>query len=58
VVWRDTAERQRRVLLESRLLMVEGKLESADGVQHLIAGRLEDFSPLLGLLDVRSRDFR
>ena len=25
---------------------------------HLIAGRLEDFSPLLGLLDVRSRDFR
>jgi error-prone DNA polymerase len=58
VVWRDIAERQRRVLLESRLLAVEGRLESADGVQHLIAGRLEDFSPLLGLLDVRSRDFR
>jgi len=58
VVWRDTAERQRRVLLESRLLLVEGRLESADGVQHLIAGRLEDYSPLLGLLDVRSRDFR
>ncbi|MGH8030526.1 MAG: OB-fold nucleic acid binding domain-containing protein, partial [Arenimonas sp.] len=58
VVWRDTAERQRRVLLESRLLLVEGKLESADGVQHLIAARLEDYTPLLGLLDVRSRDFR
>jgi error-prone DNA polymerase len=58
VVWRDTAERQRRVLLESRLLLVEGRLESADGVQHLIAGRLEDYSPLLGMLDVRSRDFR
>jgi error-prone DNA polymerase len=58
VVWRDLAERQRRVLLESRLLAVEGRLESADGVQHLIAGRLEDYSPLLGALDVRSRDFR
>ena len=58
VVWRDLAERQRRVLLESRLLAVEGRLESADGVQHLIAARLHDFTPLLGALDVRSRDFR
>ena len=30
VVWRDLAERQRRVLLESRLLVVEGRLESAE----------------------------
>jgi error-prone DNA polymerase len=58
VVWRDLAERQRRVLLESRLLAVEGRLESADGVQHLIAARLHDYTPLLGALDVRSRDFR
>jgi error-prone DNA polymerase len=58
VVWRDLAERQRRVLLESRLLVVEGKLESAEGVQHLIAARLDDFTPLLGSLDARSRDFR
>jgi hypothetical protein len=58
VVWRDLGERHRRVLLESRLLLVEGRLESSDGVQHLIAGRLEDYTPLLGALDVRSRDFR
>jgi error-prone DNA polymerase len=58
VVWRDLAERQRRVLLESRLLLVEGKLESSDGVQHLIAARLHDYTPLLGALDTRSRDFR
>jgi error-prone DNA polymerase len=59
VVWRDVGERQRRVLLESRLLQVEGRLESAEGVQHLIAARLEDLSPLLGALDApRSRDFR
>ena len=58
VVWRDLAERQRRVLLEARLLAVEGKLESAEGVQHLIAARLQDLSPLLGSLATRSRDFR
>ena len=59
VVWRDVGERQRRVLLESRLLQVEGRVESADGVQHLIAERLEDLSPLLGGLGgPRSRDFR
>ena len=51
------AERQRRAFLESRLLMVDGLLESVDGVQHLIAERLQDLSPLLGNLDSRSRDF-
>ena len=58
VVWRQVAEAQRRVLLESRLLMVEGKLESENGVRHVIARRLHDLTPLLGSLDARSRDFR
>ena len=58
VVWRDLGERQRRVLLESRLLAVDGRLESAEGVQHLIAGRLQDLSSLLGSLATQSRDFR
>jgi error-prone DNA polymerase len=59
VVWRHVAERQRRILLEARLLQVEGRLESAEGVQHLIAERLHDLSPLLGGMEgPRSRDFR
>ncbi|MET1077149.1 MAG: error-prone DNA polymerase [Pseudomonas sp.] len=57
VVWRDVAERQRRVLLESRLLQVDGRLESEQGVRHLIARRLTDLTPLLAGLTVRSRDF-
>ncbi|KIQ96659.1 DNA polymerase III alpha subunit [Lysobacter sp. A03] len=57
VVWHDLAERQRRELLESQLLAVEGRLESRGGVQHLIARRLENLTPLLGTLDTRSRDF-
>jgi len=52
------AERQRRAFLESRLLAVDGLLESVDDVQHLIAENLLDLSSLLARLDVRSRDFR
>ncbi|MEZ3137482.1 error-prone DNA polymerase [Stutzerimonas kunmingensis] len=58
VVWRDLAERQRRPLIQSQLLRVDGHLESASGVRHLIAGRLSDLTPLLTGLDVRSRDFQ
>jgi error-prone DNA polymerase len=58
VIWQHLAERQRRVLLESRLLAVEGRIERQDGVQHLIANRLVDFSRLLGGLETPSRDFR
>ncbi len=57
VVWHHLAERQRRALTGSQLLQVEGKLESQDGVRHLIAGRLTDLTALLSGLDVRSRDF-
>jgi error-prone DNA polymerase len=58
VVWHDLAERQRRVLVGSQLLRVDGRLEVQNGVRHLIAGRLGDLTPLLAGLDVRSRDFR
>ncbi|BDU23153.1 error-prone DNA polymerase [Dyella sp. GSA-30] len=57
VVWHDLAVRQRRVLLESRLMAVEGRLETESGVRHVIAHRLEDLSPMLGALAVSSRDF-
>ncbi|MGT3074927.1 error-prone DNA polymerase [Pseudomonas putida] len=57
VVWRDIADRQRRALVGSQLLKVIGRLEQENGVRHLIARRLEDVSPLLQGLDVRSRDF-
>ncbi len=58
VVWKDIAEKQRRELLSSRLLAVYGKLQRNGKVLHLIAGRLNDLTPLLGNLVTRSRDFR
>ena len=57
VVWADVALRHRKALLGARLLAVRGRWEHVDGVQHLIARRLEDLSPLLGELQTRSRDF-
>jgi error-prone DNA polymerase len=57
VVWSTLVERQRRELLASRLMGVAGKLQSEDGVIHVIAERLEDHSHLLGGLQTRSRDF-
>jgi error-prone DNA polymerase len=57
VVWNRLVEKQRRELLGSELLGVEGVMESHDGVSHLIARRLIDYSRLLGRLKTESRDF-
>ncbi|WP_218585646.1 error-prone DNA polymerase [Pseudomonas izuensis] len=57
VVWRDLADRQRKVLVGSQLLRVDGRWEKEGEVRHLIAGRLSDLSPLLDGITVRSRDF-
>ncbi|MDF2077616.1 error-prone DNA polymerase [Pseudomonas mendocina] len=57
VVWHDLAERQRRVLVQSQLLRIDGHLETEDGVRHVIAGRLTDMTELLTGLVIRSRDF-
>ncbi len=58
VVWSDLAESQRRELVGSRLMQVKGRLETDQGVVHLIAYQLIDLTGLLAGLDVRSRDFR
>ncbi|MCH7508761.1 MAG: error-prone DNA polymerase [Proteobacteria bacterium] len=50
-------ERQRREVLEARLLGVRGRVQREGEVLHLIATHLEDHSELLGSLLTRSRDF-
>ncbi|RON08722.1 error-prone DNA polymerase [Pseudomonas brassicacearum] len=57
VVWRDLAERQRKALIGSQLLKIDGRWEKVGEVRHLIAGRLSDLSPLLNGISVHSRDF-
>ena len=57
LAWQHVAERQRRVLLSSRLLAIDARLERVDGVQHLIIQAMQDYSPLLAGLQPKSRDF-
>jgi error-prone DNA polymerase len=57
VVWQRVMERQRRVLLDSRLMAVRGRVQRKDEVLHIIAGSLEDHSNLLAELRSMSRDF-
>jgi error-prone DNA polymerase len=57
VVWNDLVERQRRELLGSSLLGVEGIMQKEGEVVHLVARRLTDYTALLGRLKVESRDF-
>ncbi len=58
VVWPAVAERDRRVVMGGRLLLVSGKVQRTEGVTHLIAEHFVDRSQLLGELKVISRDFR
>jgi error-prone DNA polymerase len=57
IVWERVAIAQRAALLESRLLLVRGKLQREGDVQHVIAQRLTNLSALLGDLLVASRNF-
>ncbi|MDR6935398.1 error-prone DNA polymerase [Luteibacter sp. 3190] len=51
------AEACRHALLDAVLLAVDGQWQSIDGVRHLVASRLHDFSDLLPALGSVSRDF-
>lgn len=57
VVWSNVGDRQRKELLTARLLTVYGHVERQGEVVHVIAGRLQDDTALLGRLEVASRDF-
>jgi error-prone DNA polymerase len=52
VVWPDTMERYRKVVMGARLIEVRGRVEYDEDVLHVIAARLTDATPALhGLSD-------
>lgn len=57
VVWQRTQQQFRQALMTSQLLLVNGTVETKDGVIHVIAGALYDYSHALQTLRVSSRDF-
>jgi error-prone DNA polymerase len=57
IVHEALVEAQRKVLLGSSLMAVEGVVQREGEVVHLVARRLEDHSRLLGRLATESRNF-
>lgn len=58
IVWKSIREKQRRELLESRLIGVSGNWQVVGEIRNLIADTLFDLTPLLGRLGTQSRNFR
>ena len=57
IIWPKVVEKQRKVILQSRLMIVSGKVQTESNVTHVIANRLVDGSHLIGELATKSRDF-
>jgi error-prone DNA polymerase len=57
IFWNDIFERERKVVVGSTLLGVQGVWQSEAGVMHLLAKRATDYSRLLGRIATSSRDF-
>ena len=57
IIWPKVMERQLEVVLGASLMLVEGELQSEQGVIHVIAQRIRDCSAWLGGLRAPSRDF-
>lgn len=58
IVWPRVLQAQQAAVIGAALMLVHGRLQAADGVIHVVAGRIEDQSCLLGDLPVASRDFQ
>ena len=58
ICWKSLRDAQRNELLRSRLLLVHGVWQREGDVKSLIAGKLEDLTPMLGRLTTESRDFK
>ena len=57
VVWPRIQERFRQALMTAQLLLVKGTVESREGVTHVMAGALFDYTAALEGLGVKARDF-
>ncbi len=57
IIWPKVLEAQREAILGSTLMIVSGKLQSEQGVLHVIVQSAEDYSRWLGGLRADSRDF-
>jgi error-prone DNA polymerase len=50
VIWPNVLERERKVVMGARLVVVHGRVQRHEDIIHVVAGRLEDRSDWLNLL--------
>lgn len=50
VLWPDVFERLRPVAMGARMVLARGKVQTAEGVTHLVVDQLDDWTPMLGHL--------
>lgn len=48
VLWPDVFEQFRPVAMGARLVLARGRVQTAEGVTHLVVEQLEDWTPMLG----------
>jgi error-prone DNA polymerase len=57
IIWPKVFEAQHDAVIGAMLMVVNGQLQSEQGVIHVVARRIEDYSRWLGGLPADSRDF-
>ncbi|HEY6640907.1 transcriptional repressor LexA [Povalibacter sp.] len=57
IFWPTVFEAHRHRILQTKLMIVEGELQSQEGVVHVVAQRVHDFSHWVRSLPRNSRDF-
>ena len=57
IIWPKILEQFRQPILRSSLPVIRGSLQRENGVTHVIARQVEDYSRWLGRLNTKSRDF-
>ncbi|HZV83588.1 MAG TPA: error-prone DNA polymerase [Brevundimonas sp.] len=50
VLWPDLFERFRPVAMGARMVLARGKVQTAEGVTHVVVEQLDDWTPMLGCL--------
>ena len=57
IFWPGVFQVYRHKILRSNLMVVSGELQSQEGVVHVVAERVEDYSSWIRMLPRKSRDF-
>jgi len=57
IVWSKVVEAFRKEVLSAKMVSVYGKTQREQGVEHLVASKIEDLSWMLGELSTHSRNF-